>query len=93
MSFAQLKKKLNEFMTSAMNGHLLDVEANLIVKLGETDMTVGDLITLDVGDIIPLNREASGEVDVTVEGVEKMKCLMGVFKGNRAVQITKVEKE
>lgn len=79
--------------TNAMNGHLLEVDANLIVKLGEAEMTVGDLITLEVGDIIPLNREASGEVDVTVEGVEKMKCLMGVFKGNRAVQITKVNKD
>lgn len=27
---------------------------------------------------------------VAVEGVEKMKCLMGTYKGNRAVQITKV---
>ena len=74
--------------TTAMNQHLMDVDANLIVKLGEAEMTVGDLITLEVGDIIPLNREASGEVDLAIEGVEKMKALMGVYKGNRAVQVT-----
>lgn len=74
--------------TTAMNQHLMDVNANLIVKLGEAEMTVGDLITLEVGDIIPLNREASGEVDLAVEGVEKMKALMGVYKGNRAIQVT-----
>jgi flagellar motor switch protein FliM len=34
-------------------------------------MSVGDLVTLEVGDIIPLNQEASGEVSLTVEGVEK----------------------
>jgi flagellar motor switch protein FliM len=79
--------------TTAMNQHLLDVDANLIVKLGESEMTVGDLLTLEVGDIIPLNREASGEVDLAIEGIEKMKCLMGVYKGNRAVQVTKVDKK
>ena len=42
-------------------------------------MTVGDLITLDRGDIIPLNQEASGGF-IMVEGVEKMKCLIGVHK-------------
>ena len=27
---------------------------------------------------------------MTVEGVEKMKCLIGVYKGSRSVQITEV---
>ncbi len=60
------------------------------MKLGEAEMTVGDLITLEKGDIIPLHQEASGEVSVAVEGVEKVKCLIGTYKGNRAIQITKV---
>jgi flagellar motor switch protein FliM len=41
-----------------------------------------------VGDIIPLNQEASGEVCVEVQGIEKLKCIMGIYKGNRAVQVT-----
>ena len=73
-----------------MTGHIKDASAELIVKLGEADMSVGDLVTLEVGDIIPLGQEASGEVSLTVEGVEKMKCLIGVYKGSRSVQITEV---
>ena len=78
--------------TQAMKEHIKQADANLIVKLGETSMTVGDLVTMEVGDIIPLNQEASGEVSVEVEGVEKMKCLIGVRKGNRAIQVTNVDR-
>jgi flagellar motor switch protein FliM len=73
-----------------LNGHIKDASAEVIVKLGEAVMSVGDLVTLEVGDIIPLNQEASGEVSLTVEGVEKMKCLIGVYKGSRSVQITEI---
>lgn len=75
--------------TSAMKMHLQNTHATVAVKLGDAKMTVGDLITLKVGDIIPLNQEASGEVNLMIEGVEKMKCLIGVHKGNRAVQVTR----
>ncbi|GAB4019265.1 MAG: flagellar motor switch protein FliM [Bdellovibrio sp.] len=78
--------------TSAMQEHILDTKSTVVVKLGEAEITVGDLVTLERGDIIPLDQEASGEVSLTIEGVEKMKCLIGIHKGNRAVQITKVNK-
>ena len=78
--------------TSAMKEHIKHARARLVVKLGESNMTVGDLLTLQIGDIIPLDQEASGEVSIAVEGVEKIKCLIGVHKGNRAVQVTEVNR-
>jgi flagellar motor switch protein FliM len=75
--------------TTAMNNHLLESEANMVVKLGEAGMTVGDLVNLEVGDVIPLNQEASGEVRCEIEGMEKYKCLIGTYKGNRAIQVAK----
>ena len=74
--------------TKTMNEHILKVNTHLVVKLGETEIAIGDLMTLEKGDIIPLNQEASGEVLVDVEGVDKLKCLIGTYKGNRAVQIS-----
>ena len=71
----------------SMNEHIMDVDTTLVVKLGETEMTVGDLVALEKGDIIPLNKDASGEITIDIEGVEKLKCLMGVCRGNRAVKI------
>jgi flagellar motor switch protein FliM len=75
--------------TRSMNEHVQHSNATVVVKLGETDMSIGDLIGLQVGDIIPLNQEVSGELDVEIEDVKKMKCLVGVYKGSKAVQITK----
>lgn len=89
-SFQTDNDMADSIWTQAMNSHILDSKSEVIVKLGEADMTIGDLVTLEIGDIIPLNQEASGEVALAIEGVEKMRCLIGEHKGNRAVQITKV---
>jgi len=86
-SFQTDNDMADSIWTQAINEHIKEATSTLTVKLGEAEMTVGDLITLDRGDIIPLNQEASGEVSLMVEGVEKMKCLIGVHKGNRAVQV------
>jgi flagellar motor switch protein FliM len=91
-SFQTDNDMADSIWTHAMNEHIKQAKATMTVKLGETNITVGDLVTLEKGDIIPLNQEASGEVEVEVEGVEKMKCLIGTHKGNRAVQITQVDK-
>lgn len=75
--------------TRSMQEHVQHAEATAVVKLGETEMTIGDLVGLQVGDIIPLSQEVSGELDLEIEESKKLKCLIGVYKGNRAVQITR----
>lgn len=74
--------------TRSMHEHINDSESTAVVKLGETEMTIGDLVNLQVGDVIPLGQEVSGELSVEIEGAKKLKCLSGIYKGNRAVQIT-----
>lgn len=75
---------------SRLEQHLRQASVNVGVNLGRANITVGDLVNLSVGDIIPLNQDADGELDILVEGVSKFKCFFGVSRGNRAVQITKV---
>jgi flagellar motor switch protein FliM len=72
-----------------MHEHVKDAGATAIVKLGDTEMTVGDLMSLQPGDILPLSQEVSGELSIDIEGVTKLRCLAGEYKGNRAVQVTK----
>ncbi len=83
---------VDSIWTTALNKHIMEADANIVVKLGETEMTIGELLTLELGDIIPLKQEASGAVSLEIQGVEKMKCLMGNYKGSRAVQITDINK-
>ena len=79
---------VDSLWTQAMHEHVKQATASAIVKLGETEMTIGDLIGLQVGDIIPLSQEVSGELAVEIEDVKKFNCLVGEYKGNKAVQIT-----
>ena len=79
--------------TVSMNQHLNESETEVAVRLGKATISVGDLMTLETGDIIPLDKEVSGEVSLEIEGVDKMNCILGVHKGSKAVQITKIKKE
>ena len=84
---------VDSLWTQSMHDHVQGAKAQAVVKLGDTEMTVGDLVGLQTGDIIPLHQEVSGELAVEIEGVKKLFCLAGEYKGNRAVQITKRLKE
>lgn len=89
-SFQAENEMSDVLWVKAMNDHVMKLAADMVVRLGETEISVGDLLSLDKGDIIPLDQVISGEASVMVEGVEKMKCLIGTNNGSRAVQITKV---
>lgn len=82
--------KQDKVWTSTLSEHLNTVEADVCVNLGETNITVGDLVNLNVGDIIPLSQDADGELKVLLEGVPKYRCLFGISRGNRAVQVTRM---
>lgn len=88
-SFQSENDVVDTLWTRSMNEHVNVAEAVAVVKLGETELSIGDLVSLQVGDVIPLGQEVAGELDLEIEGVNKLKCLVGTFKGNRAVQITR----
>lgn len=74
---------------SQLHQHLSETKFNCHVNLGETTLNVGDLVNLNIGDVIPLSQDADGELDLIVENTPKFKCRFGVSRGNRAIQITK----
>ena len=57
--------------------------------LGETTITVGDLLALAVGDIIKLDKLVNKDLIVQVEGRNKFAGRVGQLRGNRAIQITR----
>ena len=92
-SFQTDNEMADSIWTSSLNQHIRSATSNISVKLGESEISVGELVNLEIGDVIPLSQEVSGEVSLEIEGKEKMKCLMGLYKGSKAVQVTKVIKE
>jgi flagellar motor switch protein FliM len=88
-SFQSDTDRTDKVWIENLEEHMLSTNAAVSVNLGETSITMGDLVNLNIGDIIPLNQDCDGELVLNVEGVPKYKCFFGVSRGTRAVQITK----
>jgi len=67
--------------------HLHRVSVDLEVDLGKTEIQVKDLIDLDVGDVIQLDRDVREPLSLEVEGVPKFYCRPGLYKGAHAIKI------
>ncbi|NYE26856.1 flagellar motor switch protein FliM [Pigmentiphaga litoralis] len=65
---------------------LADVE--MVVNLTETDLLLRDLLTMKVGDVIPV--DIAPTIPAYVDGVPIFDCKVGVSNGQYAVRIGKV---
>jgi flagellar motor switch protein FliM len=59
------------------------------VNLGETEIKLRDMMSLKVGDVIPLDQDATGEFEVEIEGIKKFLGYYGIHHGTVAVQVTR----
>ena len=82
----QTDKKL---WTTIIRDQLMETDLNVKVNLGETEIKLQDLMTLKVGDVIPLDQDSTGEFNVAVEGVNKFKGYYGIHHGTVAMQVTR----
>jgi flagellar motor switch protein FliM len=82
----QTDKKL---WTSVLQDQLLGTEVDVKVDLGTTEIDLQDLMNMKVGDVISLDQDSTGELDVQVEGVKKFKSYYGIHHGSVAVQVTR----
>lgn len=82
----QTDKKL---WAAAFKEQLVDMDVDVLVHLGETSISVEDLMALKVGDVIPLDQDVSGEFDIQIESVKKYKGYYGISHGNVAIQVTR----
>ncbi len=62
---------------------------DVVAFLAETTMTVGELMTLGVGDIIQTLKPTDGEIILQVEGENKFAGRIGRNKENMAAKITR----
>jgi flagellar motor switch protein FliM len=74
--------------TAIIKSQLLDTSVEVRVNLGETEIQLKDLMNLKVGDVIPLDQDATGEFNINVEDVPKFKGYYGIHHGTVAVQVT-----
>jgi flagellar motor switch protein FliN/FliY len=70
---------------------LLDIELPVMVRMGQTEMSLGDLLKLTPGSILELNRAADAPVELLVNGKQIAKGEVVVVDGNFAFRITEIE--
>ena len=61
--------------------------------LGETTVTVNEIIDLQVGDVLPLNTGVNDEMQVLVGDLVKFYAVPGVRRNKIAMKITRVIKK
>ncbi len=57
------------------------------VRLAQTKIGTGDLMSLRVGDIITTQKDVHQPVIVMIEGVPKFRAKLGALKGNKAILV------
>jgi flagellar motor switch protein FliN/FliY len=70
---------------------IMDIELQVVVRMGQTEMPLGELLKLTPGAIIELNRAADSPVDLLVNGKQIAKGEVVVVDGNFAFRITEIE--
>ncbi|MCM8901208.1 flagellar motor switch protein FliM [Caldicoprobacter algeriensis] len=83
------ERKFYELLASQIETTPVELKA----VLGETSITIRDLIELQKGDVIKLDKKVDEDIDVYVGGVKKFWGVVGLKKNNLAIQITSICKE
>jgi flagellar motor switch protein FliM len=73
---------------SQLQQELLGMEATVGASFAPVELTIGDILNFQVGDVIDLNSDPRSPLFVTVEGRAKFFGLVGSRGGNKAVRIT-----
>lgn len=94
---------IRSLLTSSLQGETLEVdkrwmrlmtqqiqiaEVEIVADLGETRVTLGDILNMKVGDVVPLAIPET--VEAKVDGVPVMDCSYGIFSGQYALRVEKL---
>ncbi|MEN3009038.1 flagellar motor switch protein FliM [Pseudothermotoga sp.] len=84
------KEQVSEKLQKDLTDNLNQMNVVLSTILGETVLTVREILELEVGDVIRLKSHKDEDVAVQVQGRTKFLAKPGTYKGYRAVKITKI---
>ncbi|MBS1982976.1 MAG: flagellar motor switch protein FliM [Bdellovibrionales bacterium] len=88
--FQQEVVETDHYWANMMIRHFEETELSVTVELGHNEISLRQILGLKVGDVIPLQTDATAEIPVEVEGVVRFRGLFGASRGSRAVQLTEV---
>jgi flagellar motor switch protein FliM len=84
------KRKASEESIRQIGRALRNSLVELKVRLAQTRITTGELVGLQVGDIITTQKDVRSPMLVSIEGVPKFQATPGSFKGHKAFQVVEL---
>ena len=88
--FQSEQMEVDKGLLERFRRNILQAEVDIVVELGGTQISAGDVVNFQVGDVVPLDQYASDPVRIFVEGVAKYAGYAGSYRGSQAVQVTEI---
>jgi flagellar motor switch protein FliM len=86
-------KYLGTTAREIVTNQLKETKLNISVELGKTKLTFGQIIDMEVGDIIMLDTKVGEESVIKVEGKEFFYGYPGVSNNSKAIKVTARKEE
>jgi flagellar motor switch protein FliM len=80
--------EVDERWTKLLSKQIQAAEVNLVANLGETPVTLGQVLNMKVGDVISLDIPEA--IVAEVDGVPVFECKYGVLNGQYALKVNKI---
>jgi len=80
----------NSTWAEGFRRQLFSVPVEVMVRLGNAEVTGKELLNLNVGDVIQLDTFSKDALRVEVGGITRFMGYPGLYKGNQALQISKI---
>jgi len=80
--------EVDERWTRLLTKQIQVAEVNLVANLGEAPVTLGQILNMQVGDVISLDIPEA--IVAEVDGVPVLECKYGVLNGQYALKVNKI---
>lgn len=91
--FKVKQKEVTKEHVDNLKSSLQKTKVEVIAKIGETVLSLGEILTLETGDVIRLKEHYDDPINVEVNGRTKFLGKPGQYKGNYAVRVTEIIEE
>ncbi|NOQ29534.1 MAG: flagellar motor switch protein FliM [Helicobacteraceae bacterium] len=86
LSETNSKKSRNKELQVLLGGAQVNIEA----YLGRAELTLREILDLGAGDVIPLDAQSDKPVGVSIDGKERYRGEIGLFRFRKSIKITEI---
>lgn len=91
--FTTVEKEATSEAKESIEAKIENIKVPVRAVLGNTTITVNEFIELQVGDVLPLDTNVNGDIQVMVGEITKFHAKPGVKKNRVAIRVTEVIRE